>query len=289
MLIDSPNIPTPFFIKHFSVLDQKNLAYFSKHDKHFFHFFLHRILKEKIELLENDFNKLNILDYFIILLQYRAVYVGNSITFETSCSCGKNAHIVLDISDKLEEIDQLFNIDHSHQVKYDDITVTFDVPKITDLSSFVRTHPLEWLTFFITSFNDIDLNTLDYENRKTIIDSLPYDTIKQLENKFLDFLKLEIPKYIFQKCLHCKHEEYTSFKFLSIFDILQSFLFNFNYDQCLLEHAIIAKKLNISPEYIEKISVVEKQKYIDIVEEQSEKITNDKNEVPTQLNSEFGF
>lgn len=289
MLIDSPNIPYSFFIEHFSGLDQKKLAYLSRNDKNFFHFSLQRILKDKIELPENVFNTLNLLDYFIILLQYRAVYVGNSINFETSCSCGKNALIALDIADKIESVDTVFNTIHAKEIKHDNLSIIFDVPKITDLLSFVKSDPVEWLIYFVKSFNGIEMNTLSYDQRKTIMDSLPYDIVKELEDIFLNFLKLEVSQYIFQKCPHCKAENYESLKFISIFDILQSILFNFNYDQCLLEYAIIAKKLNLNPEYIEKISVVEKQRYIDIIQEQDEQSKSNKDEPLMQLNSEFGF
>lgn len=285
MLIDSPNIPQSFLITPYNVLDQKNISYLSRHDKNFFHLSMLKLLKNKCDIDSTLFNNLNLLDYFIILLQYRAIYIGDVIEFEHKCSnCDKDAKLFMTISEKLTEVDELFNKSH-RTVLGDDLKITFDVPKISTLTDFVKSDPIDWLIFFVQNINDIDLTKMDFQQRKIIVESLPYQINNKLENLLLDFLSLEIPDYLKQKCTHCKHELKESLKFVAMFDVLQGFLYNFNHESCLIEIALLTKKLNLGNN-LENISIMEKQKYIEFIQQQEEK-TPDKNE--PELNTQFSF
>ena len=131
---------------------------------------------------------------------------------------------------------------------------------------------------------------MNLDQRKTIFNSLPIDASKDFEEEFLKILELEIPDYINIRCPKCKYELSKPLKFSIMLDLIADYFFRFNYDACLMELALIAKKLNISPQYMANVSPMEKKKYMDIIEDQQKQESSPEGAGELLTNSsEFGF
>lgn len=293
MVLQSPNISFPFFIKKFTCDDQKQLANLAAGGDLFVHFYLHRMLKEKIELSKVDFSNLNILDYFIILTQYRQYYVGSGMNFQIPCEqCEHPIDLNFNISQHLTEIDTVFNLSHKTTLSHNGIKFEFDIPKINEIISFITTDYSDWIVFCLSKIDHTFLNTLSSDERKKIFDDLPSEVSHGITRLFNNLLKLKIPQFVKSRCSACKHELESDLNFGNMFGILKNIIMNFNYDHSLMELIILKKKIGLESEYISSISPIEKRRYLDIISDsqaEGKQESDGESQWSEQPNSEFGF
>lgn len=292
MLLDSPNLPESFDVSPITCRDQKDIAHASPFGSKSLHYTLRKILRSKCDLSDEDFSKLTIVDYFVLLLQCRGVFIDNEISRQFNCSCENSVGLNITISTHLTEIDRIFNINHQKEIMFDGGSLTFDVPSIDDLMLFLETPSADLPALFFRSYNSLAFGQLTLTERKECLASLPLDQYVEFMQLYSDFNKLKVENYIFCKCGKCQKETKEDLRFSHMLDRMESILFSFDYENCVLEYAVISKKLNISVDYLETTTPFEKKKYLDFLSEgkKSEEVKNAPSAAEELvMNSEFGF
>lgn len=269
------------------MLRPKNLALAKAAGPLVFHNQLINILRNCLVVSDEQFNKLNVIDYFMILLQLRLYFIDDEIVGSISCDCVKPLHVKFNISSKLEELDKVFNLKHTQKIKDHGTSFEFDLPKIRDIPTILNSNSFEGYSFLhISKINDFTVCDKTIEQRKNVYEQLPYDVISWIKTHENKLNNLQVIDYINIKCQKCNFSLNTTLDVPKMLDLLYRFFYAFDFDSCLYDYAKIAKHLNISPSYIETISPMEKMKYIDMLTENKNGESSVEELSP---NSDFGF
>ncbi len=288
MLLASPNISKKFFIHPFTSEDQKNIANYSV-DSDLFHYYVLDMLKKKIVLSENEFSKLNIVDYIMILIQYRMFYVGQKTNRSVKCeSCNEKYNVTIDYLKIATMLDQILNISHKETFQCDGLHYTFDLPKINYIPRMLNFEMDSCLPLLLDSIEYSDLSSLPEDDLNNIFVRFP----NKVANNTLKFLREKMTKKVEKvfdiTCPKCKKANTIDANIYELLHIIHNSIFNFNYENCLQEYRVLSKELNMSPSYVAGISPIEKYRYIQIVMDSREnsKSESENMSVPS---TEFGF
>lgn len=288
MLLSSPNISSEFFIVPLTSENQKNIANYSV-DAKLLHYYILELLKSNINLTPEVFAKLNIIDYVMILIQYRMFYVGQKSTNTLQCKCGNKFELAIDFLKMAHSLDEVFNISHEKIVQHDNITYSLNMPSILHVSNMIQSDISSWMPLIINKINDFEVSMCDINKKIEIYEHLPLEVAKEIMEYLKDKMNLRVDGLVDVSCQKCKTPYKIDTNLLNFIYLIQDIIYNFNYETCLHEYRLLAEELKLPPTYVAGISPIEKYKYIQMAIEKRETKSSNESEHAMTESSEFGF
>lgn len=271
----------------FSTRDQKDLANLSALED--IQFFLK--INEIVDRQNLNSIKLNLFDKFLILLQIRMFYVGTGLNFNVLCSnCNSTISVNKDLNIGLQDF-EIFEKNYKKIESLDLFELNLNIPSGENLNQFIISEWHDYKYLLLDSLKikniDIDYSSLSLEDKKHILNNLPKNINNIVDQYFTNLLDVKISNFISFKCPTCNHSDQFDLNFINLLTFLKKILFNFNYEEILLEIAGLSKKLNLSPEFILNCSPLERNNYVLLVEKTEQHSETENRNV--QPNTEFGF
>jgi hypothetical protein len=235
---------------------------------------------------KEDFLKLNLIEYVLFLCKLRIVSINEDIELQV-----KNQD-----EDYLEE-DEInneqkqivkFTLNLSHfmlqlyeaskkefensEIKEGEVSIFLNWPSIKDEKYFLKNKgmkfALESIPLFIErmEISNKNINFLDFdlEQKTNICDRLPAKLQNKIQEKIINCIK----KFLEAKLFKGKISEYLNFNFydLSYQNVLR-LLFSDNLKNIYQEYYVLASR-NISPAYIDNITIAERKVYFSFIEKE---------------------
>jgi hypothetical protein len=212
---------------------------------------LNFILKKVTNLSEQEINQLNIIEYFLLLLNIRMFSLGSSIF---TVYKKEELNIEISLQPLLDTIISFLNEDHTTTIKKENYTFKFSIPSVEQLIT-----------------ND-ELSFVTIVNKDILPGDLPISYIKFI-NKHIKQIKNKINKIFFYKSPIDKYSIKFSSDRVEYFSLIK-LLFNENlltiYDNILY----LSKVCNISSNYLENCTYGEFKIFVKKTEEMLYQLKN---------------
>lgn len=265
--------------------------------------FLQNIISNCIKNKE-DLKKINIIDYIILVIQIRIISVGPTIEMsfkEEEKDIGIKMELNLQsfIKNLFYAIQNILPLDN---IEEGGVSVKLDWPRVTDECIFLnKIEPSTFITLLSESvpsyiknlvFNqtEIDFNTYNFSEKTKLYDLLPL----KLQNKILHIISSSVEKFNTFNLFNISKPEYARFNLYS--GVYQSYIrlfFSENLQNIYQEYYILASK-NITPSYVDGLTIAERKVYYSFVEQELEQSSSNNSEnqrehnVLSDLASEYG-
>jgi hypothetical protein len=252
---------------------------------------------------KEDLKKINLIDYIILAIQIRIISVGPTmeIAFKKEDSIGIKMELNLQ-----SFIKNLFyavqNVLPSENIEEDEFSVKLDWPQISDEGLFLdkvepSTFALQlsesipsYIKRLIINQKEIDFHSYSFEEKTKLYDLLPL----KLQNKILSVITSSIEKFNTFNLFNISQPEYARFNIYS--GVYQSYIrlfFSENLQNIYQEYYILASK-NITPIYVDGLTIAERKVYYSFVEQELEQQSSNNSENQreydplSELASEYG-
>jgi hypothetical protein len=235
----------------------------------------------------SEIEKLNIIEYFILLFEIRSISMGSSIFAETNTTPSMKLEVsVQKLIDKLKEVDN----EISKVQIVQDFVIQYKLPTIKDIIEVNNNNIENYYSLFVRGFyyktKNINFENLSPETCKTVLDNLPIKISQNIFKKIEDIIKA-----------------FNNINLLSYLSGIENttLYFNFNIQNLILliellfgmsllslyENSIMLCKVgNLTPEFIENstpgeyILYIKKLQEIVSVNKNSNQISNSYSSTP---------
>lgn len=231
----------------------------------------------------DDLDDINIVDFIFFLAKIRLVSISNIVELNINSDSEefKNTKINVDINFFIEKLYTITTrLMENNILKNQNIEIELGWPSIDDIKIFSMLLGEEFndldkvqsaMPLFVKTIKimnrDINLNSLNYDEKKHLYGTLPFSVSSAVQEKVIDVisdLKEEdifgFPKYIFYKF------DFFNLVFVDMIKLL--FLFNLTK---IYQDIYILSKRNMSEEYILTLSPTERKIYLSYENNSEEK------------------
>jgi len=270
--------------------------------------FLQKILMNCVEDKE-EFLKLNIIEYIMFACKLRMVSIGNEIELQIDDSNKEVETSIIKLNLNLQKlIIDLYNLCQDSlsetYIEENGVYVILDWPNLKSELNFLTNQTvyadntilaiLESVPEFIKkiSINNQDINMSGFTSsqRSDLYNKLPTKIQNKIQTIVLRAIKYFTENTVFNEAI----SKYLKLSFynLSCQNLLRLF-FAENIQNIYQQYYVLASK-NISPDYLDKVSIADRQVYYSFVEEEykskqaDQENSNYLNEGPTSFESAFG-
>jgi len=252
---------------------------------------------------KEDLKKINLIDYIILVIQIRIISVGPTMEISFKEEDGIGIKMELNLQSFIKNLFYAVqNVLPSENIEEDEFSVKLDWPQISDESLFLdkvepNTFALQlsesipsYIKRLIINQKEIDFHSYSFEEKTKLYDLLPL----KLQNKILSVITSSIEKFNTFNLFNISQPEYARFNIYS--GVYQSYIrlfFSENLQNIYQEYYILASK-NITPIYVDGLTIAERKVYYSFVEQELEQQSSNNSENQreydplSELASEYG-
>ncbi len=256
---------------------------------------INSILHNTCTLTNNEILNLNFIDYLILILNIRAVSLGNIVQLYAESSTGQQLRIDLNLVNIINILLQNFSIDNLIPIEYNDIETVLRIPTVTDILEF-ENNKLTINTFFINSIKikkqDINYQQLSYNDKDKVIKSLPIKLILKIDTQIESFLQKLSSINLLENLLNKDFDKELSLGFnTQILAFIIKLTFNNDLNNIYSNLFALSKGANLSCEFLDSCSPGEFNIFVKKFEEiiQAQQISSNESDILPPVNSEADF
>lgn len=152
-----------------------------------------QVIKKTTKIPLSKIQKINFVDYMLLLFYIRSISVGDLITLYTTEKTDVQFKINISLNSVIDLIFNNIPTDFFIPYTFQNITIHYQLPTIQEIMYFEQSNDISIPTFFIkeiTSSNfTVNLNQLQYIDREKIVKQLPIKLALQIDKHIQDFYK----------------------------------------------------------------------------------------------------
>jgi hypothetical protein len=217
-----------------------------------------------------DLNKLNFIDYILLLLQIRSISIGD-IVFLNLLENDKQYKVELSLSEVFTTILDSIPAQLQESITIEDWTIKLKIPTIEELlTTDLQTSSIDIFIETIHTKNlNINLSDLSSEKKSQIIKHIPIKIVLVL-NKIIQNILKEFEQINLLEPITIRFESVKTLPLIPNLEILAfiiKLIYNTNLESLYESIFVLSKAANISPSYLDNCSPGEFYLYVKKLEE----------------------